>query len=316
LRRASVASGKPARGLRKGQNIFPDGWDSVFASNSRRACSDRALVLHALDIPYELVSVEQQTTIVVPVEFVEKAKYELWQYDQENRKPKPRVAAITPAYESGVAGVAVYVAIICLVAWFAGEALFNRDWFTLGRVDGELIRDGEWWRTVTALTLHSGVRHLAGNIVFGILFGLMAGRLVGSGIAWCGIVIASAAANFLNTSLLESTHRAIGASTAVFAALGLVSGFVWRAKLMSQDRWPYRLGPIVGGIALLAYTGTGDANTDIGAHLAGFVCGFLAGTGLTLAASYLTQKSLQLAAAGGAITIVVFAWVVALGFWV
>ncbi len=239
----------------------------------------------------------------------------MWQYDQENRKPKPPVTGITPAYESGVPGVAIYVAVICLVAWFAGEALFNRDWFVVGRVDGELIRDGEWWRTITALTLHSSVRHLAGNIVFGILFGLMAGRLVGSGIAWFGIVVASAAANFLNTSLLESTHRAIGASTAVFAALGLVSGFVWRAKLMSQDRWPLRLGPIVGGIALLAYTGTGDANTDIGAHLAGFVCGFLSGMVLTLAAGYLKQKSLQLGSGIAAIAIVLFAWIVALQPW-
>jgi membrane associated rhomboid family serine protease len=190
--------------------------------------------------------------------------------------------------------VATYVAIICLVAWFAGEALFNRDWFVVGRVDGELIRDGEWWRTITALTLHAGARHLAGNIVFGILFGLMAGRLIGSGVAWFGIVVASGAANFLNISLLESTHRAIGASTAVFAALGLVSGFVWRAKL---------------------YTGTGDANTDIGAHLAGFVCGFLAGMALTLAATYLRQRSLQLGAGIAAVSIIVFAWLIALRFW-
>ncbi len=127
--------------------------------------------------------------------------------------------------------------------------------------------------------------------------------------------MASCAANFLNTYLLASTHRSIGASTAVFAALGLVSGFVWRAKLMAQDRWPYRLGPIVGGIALLAYTGTGDANTDIGAHLAGFVCGFLCGMSLTLVSHYLKQKHLQLACGVGAVMIVVVSWLVALRLW-
>ena len=294
---------------------MPDDWDSIFESNSRSACSDRALVLHALGIPYEILSDGEQSMIVVPAELVEKAKYELWQYDEENKIPTPRHAGINPVYESGVPGVATYVAIICLVAWLAGEALFNRDWFALGRVDGELIRNGEWWRTITALTLHSGVRHLTGNIVFGVLFGLLAGRLVGSGIAWFGIVVASAAANFLNTLLLESAHRAIGASTAVFAALGLVSGFVWRAKLMAQDRWPYRLGPIVGGIALLAYTGTGDENTDIGAHLAGFVCGFLSGAVLTMAARYLRQRPLQLASGIAAVSIIVFAWSVALQPW-
>jgi len=251
----------------------------------------------------------------VPAASVEKAKYELWQYDEENTQQKSHGARITLVYQNGVPGVAIYVAIICLVAWFAGEALLNRDWFAVGRVDGELIRNGEWWRTVTALTLHSGIRHLAGNIVFGVLFGLMAGRLVGSGIAWFGIVVASATANFVNILLLESAHRAIGASTAVFAALGLVSGFSWRAKLMAQDRWPYRLGPIIGGIALLAYTGTGDANTDIGAHLAGFVCGFVTGTLLTIAANYLTRRHVQLAGGIGAISIVAFAWIVALQLW-
>lgn len=272
-------------------------------------------MLHALGIPYELLSAEHQTMILVPDEYVEKAKYELWQYDDENKQQKTRGARITPVYQNGVPGVAIYVIIICLVAWFAGEALLNRDWFALGRVDGELIRNGEWWRSVTALTLHSGIRHLAGNIVFGILFGLMAGRLVGSGVAWFTIVVASAAANFLNTSLLASAHRAIGASTAVFAALGLVSGFSWRAKLMAQDRWPYRLGPIIGGIALLAYTGTGDANTDIGAHLAGFVCGFVSGTLLTIAANYLTRRRLQLAGGIAAISMVAIAWIVALKLW-
>jgi hypothetical protein len=63
------------------------------------------------------------------------------------------------------------------------------------------------------------------------------------------------------------------------------------------------------------YTGTGDANTDIGAHLAGFVCGFLAGMALTLAATYLRQRSLQLGAGIAAVSIIVFAWLIALRFW-
>lgn len=272
-------------------------------------------MLHALSIPYEILREEDQSMIVVPAEFAERAKYELWQYGEENRNLKPRSTGIMPAYQNSIPGVASYVAVICLIAWCAGVALFNRDWFAVGRVDGELIRNGEWWRTITALTLHSGVRHLAGNIVFGILFGLMAGRLVGSGVAWFSIVVAGAAANFINTFLLESAHRSIGASTAVFAALGLVSGFVWRAKLMAQDRWPYRLGPVVGGIALLAYTGTGDANTDIGAHLAGFVCGFVSGIALTIATRFLTLRSLQLGSGIAAIAIIVVAWTVALRLW-
>jgi membrane associated rhomboid family serine protease len=111
--------------------------------------------------------------------------------------------------------------------------------------------------------------------------------------------------------LLESSHRSIGASTAVFAALGLVAGFVWRGKLMSQERWSYRVGPIVGGLALLMYTGTGDANTDIGAHLMGFVCGFAGGMLLTLIRHRLTSEPLQIGAALAASFLVVGAWIAA-----
>jgi len=66
---------------------------------------------------------------------------------------------------------------------------------------------------------------------------------------------------------------------------------------------------------LLAYTGTGDANTDIGAHLAGFVCGFLSGAALTLVANYLAHRTLQLASGIAAIAIIILAWLVALQLW-
>jgi membrane associated rhomboid family serine protease len=269
-------------------------------------------VLHAVSIPYEIVSDDRKYALIVPENIAEKAKYELWQYDTENDQPVRRNTALIPKYQNGVWGVAIYVIVISIVAWLAAEATFNRDWFAAGRVDGALIRDGEWWRSVTALTLHSGVRHLMGNIGFGILFGLMAGALVGPGVAWLAIVLSSSAANILNTVLLESSHRAIGASTAVFAALGLVAGFSWRAKLMAQDSWPRRLGPVIGGIALLAYTGTGDANTDIGAHLAGFVCGFFSGVIVTRFHHYLPQRNVQRAAGVIAVTLIVLAWTLAL----
>lgn len=287
-------------------------WAVVYESQSFQSCSDRALVLHSLDIPYDLVRGNDRVALAVPAPFAERAKFELWQYDQENLKQSAAPRPLPVRYQNGVPGVIAYIVVVCLVAWLAGEAFFNRDWLSAGRVDGALIRQGEWWRIFTALTLHSGVRHLLGNIGFGALFGLLAGRLVGPGVAWLGIALAGAAGNALNTILLDSAHRSIGASTAVFAALGLLAGFVWRARLMSQDRWPYRLGPIVGGIALLAFTGTGDENTDIGAHLAGFVSGFLAGMMLTMAASRLANRRLQATCGGAALAILLAAWSIAL----
>lgn len=279
----------------------------VFDSRNRRACSDRALVLTSLQIPYQLVDDSDSCALVVPAEFSARAIDELRLYDEENPPARTQVQKI-PKYQNAVPGVLGYAIVVCLIAWFAGVSFFAQDWIMAGRIDGVLVRNGEWWRTITALTLHASLRHLAGNLVFGTLFGLFAGRLLGSGIAWLAIIFTAASGNMLNTLLLESTHRSVGASTAVFAALGLVVGYVWRAKLMSQERWPYRVGPIVGGLALLMYTGTGDANTDIGAHLMGFLCGFAAGMLLTLIRNHLHKPRWQYAAGVIASLAITAAW--------
>ena len=282
----------------------------VFESRNRRACADRALVLESLQIPHQIVVDAVGCALVVPAGSSAQAMNELRLYDEENPPQRPRQIK-TIEYQNAIPGVVVYVLVICAVAWFSTISLFDQDWLGAGRVDGVLIRAGEWWRTITALTLHSGLRHLLGNIVFGAFFGLFAGRLLGPGVAWLAIVLTAASGNVLNTLLLESTHRSIGASTAVFAALGLVAGFVWRGKLMAQDRWPYRVGPVVGGFALLMYTGTGDANTDIGAHLMGFLCGFVGGMLLILVRDRLRDPRWQMSAALMSISLLLGSWIIA-----
>ena len=282
----------------------------VFQSRNRAACADRALVLASLQIPHQIVDDLSGSALLVPAQYSVQAVEELRLYDEEN--PPPRQVARKPfPYQNAVPGIIGYVIVIALVAWLAGTSAFSQDWLGAGRNDGTLLRGGELWRTITALTLHADLQHLAGNLVFGAFFGLLAGRLLGSGIAWLAIVLTAASGNLLNTLLLDSAHRSIGASTAVFAALGITAGFVWRAKLMSQERWSYRIGPIVGGLALLMYTGTGDDKTDIGAHLMGFVCGFLGGVLLTRYRDCLTNARWQHVAALATLAIVAGAWVIA-----
>ncbi len=286
-------------------------WRVVFESRNRAQCSDRALVLAAAEIPHQLVDDAGGCALLVPAEYSGQAVKELHLYDEENPPPVIRKPRKLPEHDA-MPGIAAFIIVICLVAGFDGYAFFGENWRAAGRIDGELIRSGEWWRLFTALTLHSGMPHLAGNLVFGTFFGYLAGRLLGSGVAWLTIVVTAAGGNLLNTLLLESTHRSIGASTAVFAALGLVAGYVWRAKLMSQERWSYRLGPIVGGLALLMYTGTGDANTDIGAHLMGFVSGFGGGMLLVRATASLSLQRVQRVCGIIAIALLLVAWTAAL----
>ena len=285
----------------------------VYESPNHQQCGHRALVLAAARIPHQTIHDASSAVLLVPAEYSAQAAEQLRLYDEENPPVRPKPQKRVPDQDP-VPGVIGYFLVVCTVAGLAGYSYFGHDWFDAGRVDGALIRNGEWWRTITALTLHSGVRHLVGNLVFGIFFGVFAGRLLGSGVAWLAIVVAAAMGNAANMLLLESTHRSIGASTAVFAALGLVAGFVWRGQLMSQDRWSYRYGPIVGGLALLMFTGTGGPETDIGAHLMGFVCGFATGMLLTVLGPIPTDRRRQTVAGGIALALIVSAWFVALRF--
>lgn len=288
-----------------------DDWRVVFESRNNSACSDRALVLTAVSIPFDIVHDQEGCALVVPAKYSSAAAAELRQYEEENTPPVRKQARQIPNHDA-MPGIFGYTLVVCSVAWFAGNGTFGENWLAAGRIDGELIRDGQWWRLVTALTLHSSVKHLVGNLVFGTLFGLFAGRLLGSGVAWFSILATAVFGNLLNTLLLDSAHRSIGASTAVFAALGLVAGYVWRAKLMSQERWAYRFGPIIGGLALLMYTGTGDANTDIGAHLMGFLSGFGGGMLMTLAAGAVTLPRVQWLFGIAAISVIALAWFIGL----
>lgn len=270
-------------------------------------------MLLSVSIPHRVVAGDNaQFMLVVPASVAEKAKFEIWEYEQENRTTRGGQKVIAPNYKKSVPGVIGYLVVVVLVTWLSEISAFGQDWLAAGRIDGALLRDGEWWRAITALTLHGDLKHILGNMVFGAFFGLLAGGLIGPGVAWLAIVLAAALANTLNTFLLDESHRAIGASTAVFAALGLVSGFVWRSKLMAQEKWAWRLGPIVGGVALLAYTGTGGPDTDIGAHFAGFVCGFTSGLIVSRLPGISGNSQAQAMSGLLALGIIFLAWTIAL----
>jgi membrane associated rhomboid family serine protease len=86
------------------------------------------------------------------------------------------------------------------------------------------------------------------------------------------MVAAGALGNAMNAIVQGGQHNSIGASTAVFAGLGLVSVFGWTRRRHLRD-WAQRTAPLIGGGLLLAYTGTGGERTDIVAHLTGFLAG-------------------------------------------
>lgn len=256
-------------------------WLVVYASRRRWLCHERSLVLDAMAIPHEIAEGPRGSVqLRVPPAVADAALEQLRLYDREN---EGRTPALPPWRQrgAGLAGIAGYVATLLACFQLQRAAALGLDWSLAGRVDGLAIRSGEWWRLVTALTLHADAGHLAANLVFGAFFGLLAGQCFGSGLAWAGILVAAVAGNGLNVLLQAPAHLSLGASTAVFAALGVAASHIWFTHGRWAAGWARRWAPMVGAVVLLTYLGTGDARTDIVAHLTGFLCGCVIGLALS-----------------------------------
>ncbi len=248
----------------------------LFRSRHRRDCQERGLVLDAVGIDNRIVAGHGYCELIVAGEDLTRARAEIDQYRRENRGWQIRTER-HPVRSTGIPGVLGYIAVLLLVWTLDVQHAFGEDWRWAGRIDAPLIRAGEWWRTFTALTLHLDLPHLAANLVFGSVFGLFVGRLLGSGFGWFSILVAGAFGNALNAFIQPGEHTAIGASTAVFAALGLLAAYTWQRRAQLNYRWAYRLSPIFAGVAVLAYTGFGGERTDVLAHVTGFFAGVALG---------------------------------------
>src|SRR5580700_2041211 len=258
---------------------------TVYRSRRRRDCDERLLVLTALDIAGWVVPGEGEFVLLVAPPDLADATRHLLQYEAENRAPPPPPPA-PRLYPYAWVGCAGYVAVLIGVALALSNGFVRLDAFELGVLDAQLVQAGQWWRAWTALTLHLDGPHLAANLAAGTWFGYLAGRQMGSGTAWLLATTGAAIANLLEGLCGPPEHRAVGASTCVFSALGMMSAYSWRERFALPQRWARRWGPLVAGVILLGWTGSGgegsEVDVDVVAHLGGFVAGALLGAAAAL----------------------------------
>jgi len=248
----------------------------VFRSD-RKECLRRGLVLDAVGIGYEIRRESEEHSVVVASSDAARARMEIEAYAEENRGGRERPVATPSEHGNGWAGVVGFVVVLSVGFALQETGAISSDWFDAGMTQAGAIRAGQLWRAVTALTLHSDLAHLAANIVAGGLIGVFAGQLLGSGLAWMSILLAGAAGNLLNAWVRDAGHTSIGASTAVFGALGIIAAHAWVRPARMRHSALARVAPIVGGVVLLSYLGTSGERTDVLAHVAGFVAGLALG---------------------------------------
>ncbi len=289
--------------------------DSGETLNKRRAQA-WALVLDSRSIPCCIEPHGPEWQLLVPELHLESARNELRLYEEKNRDWPPPLPATRTLIENTIPTVSILI----LLATFHNLSLLGIsrpgvgiiDFNELGGAHAEKILNGEWWRLVTALTLHADFPHLLGNLTIGGTFIILLCRELGSGLSWSLLLTSGALGNLLNAWAQSPDHRSVGASTAVFGAVGILAATsMLRHRHHLQRRW---FIPVASGLALLAILGTEGKNTDLGAHLFGFGSGALLG----LASEQLIGKygrpgkilNALLAAASGAA--VIAAWWLAL----
>jgi rhomboid protease GluP len=146
-----------------------------------------------------------------------------------------------------------------------------------------------------------------------VVISLLVAELLGSGLAWLAILLAGAFGNALDGLVHPAGQTAIGASTAWFGALGILSGHARRSQVVPWRGGLRRWAPIGAGIMLLAFLGFGGERTDVGAHVAGFAVGVVIGFTLAHAAGRVPQGPLAQRIYGVlACGLFAFAWLIAL----
>ena len=253
----------------------PTSVEEVYCSN-RQDCLRYRVVLEAAGIPYQIRHKSGESIIVVRASLAARARTEIDAYARENQA-SPSGGTSVLEQGSGWLGVFGYAIVLLLMFVLEHQGIFSEKWFDAGKTHSGLIRQGEWWRTVTALSLHGDLIHLVANIGTGALIGLFAGQLLGSGFAWLSILFAGAAGNLFNAWVRDPRHTSVGASTSVFAAFGIVAAFVSIRRRHARTSRFARYTPIVGAVILLSYLGTSGERTDVFAHVAGFLAGLLLG---------------------------------------
>lgn len=286
----------------------------IYRSSRLADCEERAFVLTAVGVESEIVRSGAQHVLLVDPLAHEAARAHLERYAEEVRPAPPSDHEADPLHPGAWLGCLIYCAVLIAVLYAVRNGIGPLDAFHAGELRAAAVQQGEWWRAWTALTLHYGLAHLAGNLWAGAWFGYLAGRLLGPGTAWALIVNGGALANLVEGMLAAAPHRSAGASTAVFTALGILAAYSWRRRRSLREHWAMRLSPLVGGVVLLGWLGTSGAHTDVLAHLLGFLVGVALGAAAAASRTRrLIARAPQWIGATVALGTLALAWLLAAG---
>jgi len=138
-----------------------------------------------------------------------------------------------------------------------------------GQVNGYILYHGWYWQLFTSMFVHASITHLAGNMLFLLIFGLRSEEMFSLPEYLSIYVLGGLTGNLLSLAFLPLDVPSAGASGAIFAMFGAATIYARRAVGQSI------IGALIfGGFLLLLSTGPNVNNL---AHLGGLLAGLLIG---------------------------------------
>ena len=284
-----------------------------------------SLVLLSQRVPHRVRQGWPGLRLLVPESRRDEALEQLRAYLRENPPEAVRLPDWRgqPQAWAALPGVIWSLSIVTVFLTMTGSqntlGAFLVDWQRLGGGNVGLMAAGQWWRGVTALTLHADIAHLMGNVCLGGTFLLLLAVEVGLGSAWFLALAGGVCANMAKLLFSGDGYRFLGSSTAVFAALGALAGvrLVRLGRSWGGGGWKRAL-PFAAGLMILAFLGVGteeEARTiDLAGHFMGFGAGFALGVVYAGAQAAFKRSGRPLSPwlGGATAVVVILAWAAAL----
>ena len=284
---------------------------ALFSHLSQDTAKAYALVLTSMGIPCRTAIDGTHWTVTVAPRHRQMAVRAISLYLKENPPQANRISP--PAFLGAKSFSALYVGVVLVLIHAMIVPGFEHQVFVgVFGADAAQILDGGLYRCVTALLFHADWVHLLGNLAALTLFGTVVAILYGWGMGWLLILICGAAGNLMTALWYQQDHLAVGASTAIFGAVGLCAVLNFHLHVRGAGPSWRSWMPLAGGLALLGFLGT-SPRSDLAAHLFGFLAGLLFGW-LSLRFRQLRQWPLQLVASGAAIGITAACWLWGLAY--